>query len=187
MSDKMMVTGYTADNQGYLEDTTEPLDYHMPFTSENTTFGMPVTVKAYFGMLLNFYKLLSENPDAQKVFQDVHSVEFSKASLFRLLSQQGCEYIRFYFAVPEVDQKLSLLAEGLDIDRNQIGYAQLMAKAQANDMVHDSTNPLIEERGNGGGKKPPLTALLASLQESGYTQDNISLTNILAFLNDTSR
>ncbi|HEY9257887.1 hypothetical protein [Chitinophaga sp.] len=155
MSDQMSLAGYGWNDQGHLDPSTQQLDYNMPFTGDPQTFGMPITASAYFGMLNNFYLLLLNNPALQAAFQGVFFVDFSKASLLRLLSQEGCEYVRFHFAVPEADQKLSLAAEGLTINQEQVGYAQLLAKATTNNMVHDSGDPKIEERGNGKTSPTP--------------------------------
>lgn len=154
MSDQMSLAGYGCNDQGHLDPTPEQLIYRMPFTGDGATYGMPVTVAAYFAMLNNFYKFLIANPALIPLFQGSYSVDFSKASLLRILSQEGCEYVRFYFAIPEADNKLSLVAEGLTADQGQVGYAQLLQKATDNDMVHAGTDPKIEERGNGTPKPP---------------------------------
>ncbi|PSL43885.1 hypothetical protein CLV51_107197 [Chitinophaga niastensis] len=169
MSDLMSLSGYDCNNQGHLNPTPEQLDYHMPFTGGTDTFGMPITFAAYLGMLNNFYTMLLNNPAALEIFQGIFSIDFSKASLLRILSQPGCEFIRFYFAIPEANQKLSLLAEGIDIFGAQIGYDQLLTKATTNDMVHSSSDPSIEERGNGGGggPLPPLRQLFDLLRAQG--------------------
>ncbi|MCW3465264.1 hypothetical protein [Chitinophaga nivalis] len=170
MSDKMSLAGYDCNNQGNLNTTTEQLEYNMPFTEGQPiptvpTYGMPVTVKAFFGMLNNFYRLLFNNPAADAIFQDIHYVEFSKASLFRVLSQEGCEYVRFNFVIPEsTSQKLSLLAEGLDKNHDPIFYDQLLLKAQNNDMVPAKGDPKMEERGNGGETKEQMKDLFRALK-----------------------
>jgi hypothetical protein len=169
MSDQMSLTGYGCNELGHLNPTPEQLDYHMPFTGGDDTFGMPVTFAAYLGMLNNFYKLLLSNPAAFEIFQGIFMVDFSKASLLRILSQEGCEFVRFHFAIPEGDQKLSLLAEGLTLLGDQIGYDQMLSKATSNNMAHDMRDPKLEERGNGGGggKWPPLKRLFEILKAQG--------------------
>jgi hypothetical protein len=170
MSDQMSLAGYGCNDQGYLNPTPEQLDYRMPFTGDQQTYGMPVTVAAFFGMLNNFYLLLASNPSLAQLFQGVFSVDFSKASLLRVLSQEGCEYVRFHFAVPEADGKMSLLAEGLDVNGMQVGYQQLLQKATDNNMVHDTDDPKIEERGNGkrgGGGTVPIQPLFDLLKGHG--------------------
>ncbi|RBL91064.1 hypothetical protein [Chitinophaga flava] len=168
MSDKMMVTGYTADNHGYLKDTTIPINSHMPFTGNPSTSGMPVTVSAFYGMLYHFFNYLKNNDEVNDFFQGVYGIEFSKASLFRLLGQQGCEYVRFNFAIPDADEKISLLAHGLDINRKPIGYDALMEKAQTGKLWDGPGDPGAEERGNGGETNQPLEALFAALKASGH-------------------
>nr|WP_295865601.1 hypothetical protein [uncultured Chitinophaga sp.] len=168
MSDKMIVSGYTANNQGYLENTTIPLDSNMPFTGDPKTYGMPVTVSAYFGMLFHFYNYLSQNPEVKEFFQGVYSVEFSKASLFRLLSQPGCEFVRFHFVIPEENNKLSLMGEGLDANHLNIGFPVLLDKATAGVLDSGPGDPGIEERGNGGEKQQPMEQLFAALKASGH-------------------
>jgi hypothetical protein len=163
MSDQMSLAGYGCNDQGHLDPTTEQLIYRMPFTGDSATFGMPVTVAAYFAMLNNFYKFLIANPALIPLFQGSYSVDFSKASLLRIISQEGCEYVRFHFAIPEADNKLSLVAEGLTADQGQVGYAQLLQKATDNDMVHAGGDPKIEERGNGKPTPDPLFLELFNL------------------------
>ncbi|SEW49902.1 hypothetical protein [Chitinophaga arvensicola] len=149
MSDLMSLAGYGCNDQGHLNPTPEQLAYQMPFTGEPATYGMPITVAAYFGMLNNFYKFLIANPELIPLFQGSYSVDFSKASLMRILSQEGCEYVRFHFAIPEEDNKLSLVAEGLTSELGQVGYAQLLQKVTDNNMLHAGGDPKVEERGNG--------------------------------------
>ncbi|MGN7823553.1 hypothetical protein ACTJJB_25755 [Chitinophaga sp. 22536] len=168
MSDKMMVSGYTANNQGYLDNTTIPIDSHMPFTGDPTTYGMPVTVSAYFGMLFHFYNYLSKHPEVKEFFQGRYSVEFSKASLFRLLGQPGCEFVRFHFVIPENNEKISLMAEGLDANHVNIGFPVLLEKAKAGVLDPTPADPGIEERGNGGEDEPLMTRLFAALKASGH-------------------
>lgn len=167
MSDKMTVTGYTANAQGYLEDTTVPIDSNMPFTADPATSGMPITISGYFGMLFHFYQYLSTHPEIKDFFQESYSIEFSKASLFRVLSQKGCEFVRFHFAIPESNNKLSLLAEGVDINRRSIGYEVLLEKAQANNLVTGPGDPNVEERGNGGETAQTHIDLFEALKAGG--------------------
>ncbi|MBC9929041.1 hypothetical protein [Chitinophaga qingshengii] len=169
MSDKMMVSGYTANDQGYLQDTTIPIDSHMPFTGDPKTYGMPVTVSAFYGMMYHFYKYLDTHPEVKAFFQKVYSVEFSKASLFRLLSQPGCEYVRFNFVIPEADDKISLMGQGLDANHKSIGFDVLLEKAQSGKLYDGPGDPNAEERGNGGEKQQlDLDELFAALKASGH-------------------
>lgn len=154
MSDQMSYSGYKCDGQGYLEPNPQQLNYKMPFTGDAQTYGMPVTAGAFFGMLNNFYNFIQNNPDAGKIFQDTYAIEFSKASLMRIMSQPNCEYIRFHFAIPETNEKISLAAQGLDYDFETIGQAHLLQKAIDDTMmVGDPGDPNTEERGNGRGGK----------------------------------
>lgn len=177
MSDQMSLAGYGCNDQGYLKPLTEQLDYRMPFTSDQlVTYGMPITAEAYFGMLNNFYKFLIANPALIPLFQGSYAVDFSKASLLRILSQEGCEYIRFHFAIPEANEKLSLVAEGLTANQEQVGYAQLLQKATTNNMVHDTGDPKIEERGNGTpGPRGPLKQLFDLLKAQGSPLATVDL------------
>jgi hypothetical protein len=182
MSDQMSFAGYACNGEGYLKPGSEQLDYNMPFTdSSKETYGMPVTVGAFFGMLNNFYLFLANNPAVAKSFQDVYSVDFSKASLFRILSQQGCEYVRFHFAIPEPDQRFSLVAQGLDANQEMIGVAQLMQKATDNRVFDtDPDDPTAEERGNGRGGKG--TASLRQMFEILKTHNSPLATADLSIL-----
>ncbi|TWF35384.1 hypothetical protein FHW36_109174 [Chitinophaga polysaccharea] len=179
MSDQMSFAGYGCDDQGHLNPSTEQLDYRMPFTDAVQTFGMPITVAAYFGMLNNFYKQLIANPELLQFFNGTFFVDFSKASLLRILSQEGCEFVRFHFAIPEANNKISLVAEGLTLSQDQVGYPQLLAKATTNTMVHDAIDPKIEERGNGAPYPPPLKALFDLLRAQGSPLATVDLGTIL--------
>ncbi|NSL86828.1 hypothetical protein [Chitinophaga solisilvae] len=179
MSDLMTLTGYTANAQGFLENTTVPIDGHMPFTNAPSTSGMPVTVSGYFGMLYNFYKLLFEHPDLSKYFQGVYYVEFSKASLFRLLSQEGCEFVRFHYAVPDADLKITLMAEGVRMDGKSVGYETLLAKATAGNLATGPGDPGVEERGNGGESHQPHVALFEALQQANHLFGSILPTDLV--------
>ncbi|MFY0255945.1 hypothetical protein ACDQ55_18545 [Chitinophaga sp. 30R24] len=170
MSDQMSLAGYASNDQGYLYPTTEQLDYRMPFTGDVKTYGMPVTSAAFLGMLNNFYKFLLANPEVQQAFQGVLSIDFSKASLLRILSQEGCEYIRFHFAIPEENQQFSLVAEGITGDQSQVGYEQLLKRVTENTITeHNSFDPKFEERGNGkdgDGKFAPYKQLFDILKKN---------------------
>jgi hypothetical protein len=154
MSDQMSYAGYACNGQGYLEPSSEQLNYNMPFTGTKETYGMPITVGAFFGMLNNFYNYIQSHPEVEQAFQDTYAIDFSKASLMRILSQPNCEYVRFHFAIPEPNQKISLAAQGLDAGFELIGQAHLLQKAIDNRMLEgDPDDPNTEERGNGRGGK----------------------------------
>ncbi|WP_339071648.1 hypothetical protein [Chitinophaga sp. 180180018-3] len=179
MSDQMSLAGYGCNSQGYLNPNTQQLDYNMPFTGDPGTTGMPVTVGAFFGMLNNFFKLLVDNPQYAPAFQGRFYVDFSKASLFRILSQSGCEFVRFHFAVPNADSKISLVAHGLTADKEILGYDQLLAKATNNDMTPAFLDPAIEERGNGDPIPGVLLELFRLLREQGSPLATVDLDALL--------
>lgn len=167
MSDQMSLAGYGCNSQGHLNPIPEQLDYNMPFTGEPQTYGMPVTVAAYFGMLNNFYLLLMKYPELLAAFQGNFFVDFSKASLLRILSQEGCEYIRFHYAVPGANEKITLVAEGLDANQDQVAYSALLDKATTGNMLPAGGDPKIEERGNGKVPTPPFRQLFDLLKAQG--------------------
>ena len=95
---KMTMPAFNWDlNKQQIMETPDMVDSEIPFTeSADKHFGMPITVDAFHKLLFDFVKNYAD----EKPF-DIQYVEFSKASIFRILSQPGCEFIRFYFAFPE--------------------------------------------------------------------------------------
>ncbi|HVI44754.1 MAG TPA: hypothetical protein VM802_07785 [Chitinophaga sp.] len=163
MSDQMMYSGYGAAS-GYLDNNPQQIDYNMPFTGGTSTYGMPITWGAFLQLLANFFVKVQGDPDVRNFFNGVYWVDFSKASLLRVLSQPGCEFVRFYFVIPESNQKISLMAEGRDANDNHINYSHLLAKATSGDLTTDPGDPGFEERGNGGGYSNPLRDLFKALE-----------------------
>jgi hypothetical protein len=97
--------------------------------------GDPITAAAAAQML---HKWQTTNSD----IQETH-VDFGKETLLFLLSQAGCEGIRFYFCKNHLDV-LSLVLIGLDKDEREINCEN----------IGDNTKkqPLIMEVGGGGLK-----------------------------------
>jgi hypothetical protein len=133
-------------------------------------YGMPVTTPAFLRMLHRFWLTVinGTNPN----FEDVWYVEFSKASLFRILAQEDCEFVRMYFVIPEAGVKeASIGLEGIDGVGLPISLQAILDIADGmNETTTEdieistatrptgltSTPPAHEEKGNGG---PPFIGI----------------------------
>jgi hypothetical protein len=165
-NETMTLRGFDIDTQ--LCD----LKRDQPFSDMSTGkhYGMPISTCKFLEMLFRFWVGNPHRPD--NPFKDVWWVNFSKASIFRILAQEDCEYIRFYFAIPEEGiNEASLALEGVDANHNPINLPQILAVAGTMTgeddqdpespgagitilQLTDGTNPPNnEEKGNGG---PPL-------------------------------
>ncbi|MEO8568327.1 MAG: hypothetical protein ABI419_04310 [Ginsengibacter sp.] len=157
----MTVKGYYSDN------SLKPIDQEQPFSDcvVPRHYGMPITPCAFLEMLYRF----RDSPTAgQDPFKNVWWVEFSKASIFRILAQEECDYIRFYFAIPDAEKdEASLLLHGVDHDHKTIKAEILLdvsekmnqqTAAHPGEKLNESTilnslaspAPPTEEKGNGG-------------------------------------
>jgi hypothetical protein len=155
----MKLTGFDwDDNNGYLSDTPKPLDHEMPYSDDRSPstlaahkpqyVGMPITVKAFLEMI----KRYKDN----KGLENVYPIVFSKASLMRILSQEKCEYIAFYFCSPSQDINIvSLCQQGLKSNMHPIKEPVFLNTA--NEITSYPTKPKLrknapnlEERGHGG-------------------------------------
>jgi hypothetical protein len=122
--------------RGFFHEKTKPksetlcnLKREEPFSAPSKNgkhYGMPISTYKFLYMLYHFWlqiALKKKNP-----FKDVWWVDFSKASLFRILAQKDCEYIRFYLAIPGNDKDISdannasLALEGLDCNGKTIKH-----------------------------------------------------------------
>ncbi|MDO3627582.1 hypothetical protein [Mucilaginibacter sp. BT774] len=157
--------------KGYDKDSTLcELQRDQPFSdlTDGKHFGMPISTCKFLQMLYLFW--LQNKPTADNPFKDVWWVNFSKASIFRILAQEDCEYIRFYFAIPDKDFfQASLALEGIKSDGSPIKLTEILAVANTmtgkDDVDRESpgkdvfavtsgaATPSNEEKGNGG---PPL-------------------------------
>ena len=174
------------DKNKKLKDNPDDLKREMCFSDQDSVkdnFGMPITKTAFLKMLEYFLELYSSN----KAF-DVKYVDFSKASLFRILCQEGCEYIRLYFGLP-APGKLSLVLEGLTSDHKPLQFDKLLKDVQEMKVTDDPADPYFEERGNGEDETAYsiLKALETILQQQGRlpiadNKDNFNQPGILAAL-----
>lgn len=146
---------------GKLETTAKATPYALPYAEANPggkQYGMRITVDAFHQLL----KGALQTQAGQKQ-PSVRFVEFSKASIFRVLSQPGCEYIRFYFVYPE-KAKMSLVLEGLDAAGQALKLASHVMKMADGGAVRvaQEEDPDYEEVGNGvdafaGSPKPAVS------------------------------
>ncbi|RQO65297.1 hypothetical protein DBR43_31115 [Pedobacter sp. KBW06] len=150
-----------------LQGRKRDLTLEQPFSNtDDKHYGMPITPCAALEMIRRFKEQMEQNP--HDLFANVYWVEFSKASIFRMLSYENCEYIRFYLAIPEVDGKdASLSLECINASKEVIGEKALLeiaGKMESHivsqsqepfneDSVYKEFNnelPPKEEKGNGG-------------------------------------
>lgn len=130
-----------------LKDATDDLTYAVPFSDADggkQHYGMRITPEAY----VNLVKQFADEYGGASPFEIV-SVTFSKASLFRVLSQPDCEYVRFHFAFPE-KAKLSLILEGVGKDLVRLRNDLVMEVVNNDQRSQNSEDPDYEEKGNGG-------------------------------------
>lgn len=133
---------------GGLKAMPDAQECNIPYAEakpKGRQFGMRITVGAFHQLLQGALRTNAEKKQAGLRF-----VEFSKASLFRVLSQPGCEYVRFYFVYPEKDQ-MSLVLEGLDADLKALKFDSHVLKMAATGKARAARvdDPAYEERGNG--------------------------------------
>lgn len=160
--EKMTLKAYEWDDtKGRLSKKPAPKNYEMPHTEENTgmkdakSYGMPITVAAYHKMVEKF-KLEAAKDDT--VFSKLLQVTFSKSSIMRVLSQEGCEYISVWQAMTEEDaedgskkNKVTFILQGLNAAKTPVKEEMLLKTNEGNvsGRIHDDGDPVIEERGNG--------------------------------------
>ncbi len=129
-------------------------------------YGMPITQVAGILMKYAFRDQVITPSKPETPFHNLAWVEFSKASIFRILAQEGCEFVRFYFAIPNAgSNQASLSLEGIGSDKAPIKQdtitnitLELDKQIAANKIDENAilskldvhTIPLNEEKGNGG-------------------------------------
>jgi hypothetical protein len=163
MSEKMTLRGFEWDekNQSISTKCTD-LPYDQPYSTikkKKSHHGMPITGVAASKIFNKFFDKVTKKLPKTSPLKDINWVEFSKASIFRILSQEGCDYIRFYFAIPdEAENKASLVLEGVTKNGSAVKGQGLIdvIKAQEQDpenpiQIDSSTLGQYEEKGNGGG------------------------------------
>lgn len=164
----MTLKGFTRD------DSLNPLQRDQPFSDQpqGKHYGMPVSTCKFLTMLFDFWRQNQQTGD--NPFGDVFWVNFSKASLFRMLAQEETEFVRFYFALPTRGvNKASLAMEAVKKNGSPVKLDQILAVAgtmtggndhdpegphpKAGQTIQELTNGNPpgnnEEKGNGG---PPL-------------------------------
>ncbi|MDN3548946.1 hypothetical protein [Mucilaginibacter aquaedulcis] len=176
---QMNVQGF--DNQEELISITR----EQPFSDikSGNHYGMPVTPCAAINMIARFKKQNDVN-DPLNPLRQAYWFEISKASVFRVLSQENCEYIRLYLAIPNINKvDASLCLEGtdangkvlkkevmLDIAEKMGDLTQSLGSVRLNEKaIYDTLNtlpPVTEEKVNRG---------------IGITDEGKSLASFLAF------
>lgn len=177
---------------GALKTVAELKQYNVPYAEakpKGKQFGMRITVHAFHQLLQNALQTNAEQKQPGLRF-----VEFSKASLFRVLSQPGCEYIRFYFVYPEKD-RMSLVLEGLDADQQALKLESHVLKMATGSKGRraDADDPAYEEIGNGSeaGAASSFSATAATprsaaAKKKAVTAGQASLAALLKAINTRS-
>lgn len=171
--EKMTLKAYEWDDKnGRLSKKPVPKNYEMPHTEENNgtseakSFGMPITVGAYQGMVKKFKEQAAvDNSPFSKLLQ----VTFSKSSIMRILSQEGCEYISIWQAMTEetaeddsIKKKVTFVLQGLKANKMPV-KEDMFYKTKEDDgspRIHNDEDPVLEERGNGEDEPEPFKSLV---------------------------
>ncbi|MEO6231520.1 MAG: hypothetical protein ABJB11_02960 [Ferruginibacter sp.] len=186
-NEKMIVQGYYSDN------SLGSIEMEQPYsdTTAGIHYGMPVTGTNFLQMLERFRQAPSS---ANPPFRNLWWVEFSKASIFRILAQEECEYVRMYFVIPDATKnEVSLALHGVDSAHNTIHKEGLLELCQSMqglagpfndpDLLQNLTNqiPAIEEKGNGGTGFPLSDAKNVKSMDDFYTElekDNLNFNQL---------
>lgn len=118
------------------------LDLNQPVTVQNTL----VTPWAGKEMIKEMFANIWESPEHDN---DTLAVEFDRQSLMLILSQNGCEGIRFNFC--KFNKKTTLVAFGIDKDSKLIGEEMFKEKFDTKIMGGDP--PPGSEEGHGITKR----------------------------------
>ena len=116
--------------QGFGETGRRSIDQDQPYSdlTTNKHYGMPITPGIFWKMVDRFRTSPSGGTEE---FKNLWWVEFSKASLLRVLSQEGCEYFYFFYVVPEEKEKeASLAVMGADKNHRPIKRDLLLEVAK---------------------------------------------------------
>ena len=137
---QIIIPGFDANNDGQLIDAS--LNYDI------NGHRSPITIHAFKVMVKRYIDNATTVGDTNKTAV----VDFCKESILRVLGQKGCEGIRFWFAIPEIGQGVSLALQGVD-DKGYPLQKALMKidfnQPQVPNSPHQSSHPKQEEKGNG--------------------------------------
>lgn len=148
----MTVQGFEWDfDNDAIAKAESPIIVDQPFSDANspTKCGMPITLEAFLQMKCKFLEAVDRGDIDTG---DIYAFEVSKASLFRLLSQEGCEMLTFYFVMPDHEGKVSLAIAGKSIDMKLLKMDTVVTAARdvANRRRVATTNtgldPLMDEK-----------------------------------------
>ncbi|MEM9326968.1 MAG: hypothetical protein AAGA85_14975 [Bacteroidota bacterium] len=150
-----------APNSDKLEEIETPVEYAFPKPKGPlSNVGRPIT----FDTALRFIKEFVNDKEIDR--EDVAAVTFDKDVLMLLLSQSGCEGIRFYFGKFPDSEEMTLVLVGVDKNDNDLGtevgpddrkrslfsakpreqklqFSQKMGYASARAAVADSAEPTL--------------------------------------------
>jgi hypothetical protein len=131
---QVVLKGLHSGSAGKFDDS----ELIFPIQDGPTGLGDPITADAAVEMIT---KWQASNANANEAY-----VDFGKETLLLLLSQAGCEGVRFYFCKNHQDN-ISLILTGYDKDLREIDGSNIGNL--------DKKQPLIIEVG-GGGKKTDI-------------------------------
>jgi len=148
----MEVKGFGWDkSNNTIANTESPIKVPQSFSDAQASnrCGMPITLEAFLQMQLKFFQAVMRG---EFVVGNAYAFDVSKASLFRLLSQEGCEMLTFYFVIPDNNEELSLAIAGKDINMQLLKKdiieqaATEIASGEAVSTTNTGTEPLKEEK-----------------------------------------
>ncbi|RXK62385.1 hypothetical protein ESA94_05085 [Lacibacter luteus] len=182
--EKMTLKTYEWEStKGRLKKKPVAKNYDMPHTEENNgtsnvkSYGMPITVNAYQEMVKKFKDEAA--PDLS-VFSKLLQVTFSKSSIMRVLSQEGCEYVSIMQAMTEEEledgskkKKVTFVLQGLNAFRTPVKEDLLLKtnEEDGSERIHRDDDPIIEERGNGEEEPEPFKSLTGDKIKSQSLSD----------------
>lgn len=142
---QVTVSGFDADCNGNLVPAN--LTYDMSGGP-----GAPISVHAFKKMVKRYIDNATQIGDTNRTA----AVDFCRESILRVLCQNGCEGIRFWFCIPETGEGVSLALQGLDAEGNPLNPASTSIDFSQPDVParqHQKSDPRLEEKGNGKSVK----------------------------------
>lgn len=138
-----------------------------------TSFGETVTTKACREMIKN--KFEAEIADLPANADKVYAVEFGREAILEILSQEGCEAIRFAFCKLDKGEGFledSIVAIGIKSNQRPIKEEYFTENFAGNFLIDP---PMVKERGN--GKR--LSEFVQELSGASLDVNSINLTDKL--------
>lgn len=189
-NEKMHLRGFSWNRDG-IGDKLQDIEHEQPWSDcskGKEHFGMPVTERAYVEMIKKFRDYFddigTDNP-----FINITYVDFSKASILRILAQEDCEFIRISFAMPEKGPiEASAALQGLNKNGKPVKedeYNDTVEAVEASkEVISEEVTGIFknglkaqyEERGNGGRDSAAVKLLSVEYEEfkNKFTDTDLS-------------